>query len=51
MKASRWLWPSLLALCAFTGLVARLWNIDFDARQHLHPDELTQAATQELSHV
>ena len=31
-------WP-LLLLCAAVGLVGRLWNIDFDQRQHLPPDE------------
>ena len=35
----RWLWRSLLALVALVGLTARLWNLDFDQRQHLQPDE------------
>ena len=35
----RWLWPLLLVLCALVGLTARLWNVDFDQRQHLQPDE------------
>ena len=29
----------MLLLCAAVGLVGRLWNIDFDQRQHLPPDE------------
>lgn len=44
----RWLWPLLLTLVALVGLTARLWNLDFDQRQHLMPDErhwsLTSAA-------
>lgn len=39
-----WWWP-LLVLIAGLGLVARLWNIDFDQRQHLHPDERHWALT------
>ncbi|MCY7299124.1 MAG: DUF2298 domain-containing protein [Ilumatobacteraceae bacterium] len=35
----RWLWPLLLVLCALVGLTARLWNVDFDQRQQLQPDE------------
>ncbi len=31
-------WP-LVIVCALAGLTARLWNLDFDQRQHLHPDE------------
>jgi len=41
----RWLWPLLLALCAVVGLTARLWNLDFDQRQHLQPDERHWALT------
>ena len=37
-------WP-LIALCAALGLTLRLWNIDFDQRQHLHPDERFWALT------
>lgn len=33
-----WFWP-VLVLVALAGLVLRLWNVDFDQRQHLHPDE------------
>ena len=33
------MWPLLLAVCALVGLTARLWNLDFDQRQHLQPDE------------
>ena len=29
----------LVALVAVVGLTARLWNSNFDQRQHLHPDE------------
>jgi YYY domain-containing protein len=32
-------WHLLLVLCALVGLTARLWNLDFDQRQHLQPDE------------
>lgn len=42
----RW-WLALL-LIAVAGCVGRAWNLDFDDRQHLHPDErhwsLTSAA-------
>ena len=38
-------WWSLMLLVAALGLVARLWNIDFDQRQHLHPDERHWALT------
>lgn len=38
-------WGSLMLLIAGLGLVARLWNIDFDQRQHLHPDERHWALT------
>ncbi len=41
----RWAWPLLLALCAVVGLTARLWNLDFDQRQHLQPDERHWAFT------
>lgn len=41
----RWLWPLLLALVALGGLTARLWNLDFDQRQHLMPDERHWALT------
>ena len=27
------------ACCACSGCTARVWNLDFDQRQHLHPDE------------
>ena len=42
---SRRLWLLLLALCALVGLTARLWNLDFDDRQHLQPDERHWALT------
>jgi len=29
----------LVALCCVGGFVLRAWNLDFDQRQHLHPDE------------
>ena len=34
-----------MGVCAVVGLTARLWNIDFDQRQHLHPDERFWALT------
>ena len=39
------MWWLLLIVVAGVGLVARLWNIDFDLRQHLHPDERHWAQT------
>jgi YYY domain-containing protein len=41
---NRAFWP-LVVVCAVLGLTARLWNIDFDQRQHLHPDERFWALT------
>ena len=42
------MWWGLVVCVALVGFVARVWNIDFDQRQHLHPDErhwsLTSAA-------
>ncbi len=35
----------MVGVCALVGLTARLWNIDFDQRQHLHPDERFWALT------
>ena len=35
----------LLALVTLLGLAARLWNVDFDQRQHQHPDERFWAIT------
>ena len=32
-------WAVLVALCALFGLIGRLWNLDFDQRQHQQPDE------------
>lgn len=40
----RWWWPAVLAI-ALAGLVLRLWNVDHDQRQHLHPDERHWALT------
>lgn len=44
-------WWGLVVLVALVGFVARVWNLDFDQRQHLHPDErhwaLTSAALDE----
>ena len=37
-SVKRAFWP-LVVLIALLGLTARLWNLDFDQRQHLHPDE------------
>jgi YYY domain-containing protein len=34
-----------VALCALLGLTLRLWNLDFDQRQHQHPDERFWAMT------
>jgi hypothetical protein len=33
------LWWAALAALALVGLVGRCWRLDFDARQHQHPDE------------
>ena len=42
---------ALIAIIALAGLIGRLWNVDFDQRQHQHPDErfwaLTSAAMAE----
>jgi len=42
------LWWAAVVAVAVAGLVLRAWNLDFDQRQHLHPDErhwsLTAAA-------
>lgn len=35
----------LILVCAALGLTARLWNVDFDQGQHLHPDERFWAMT------
>ena len=35
----RWAWWVALGLVMVGGLVLRTWNLDFDDRQHLHPDE------------
>ena len=32
-------WALALALVMLLGFIARVWNLDFDQRQHLHPDE------------
>jgi len=37
-------WP-LVIVCALFGLIARVWNLDFDQQQHLHPDERFWALT------
>jgi YYY domain-containing protein len=37
-------WP-LVIVCAVFGLTLRVWNLDFDQRQHLHPDERFLALT------
>lgn len=43
-------WWAALAVIALAGTIGRAWNLDFDARQHQHPDErhwaLTSAALQ-----
>ncbi len=33
------LWWLLVVGCVIGGFVLRVWNLDFDERQHLHPDE------------
>lgn len=41
-RAARWrcrVWWGALALIVVVGFAARVWNIDFDQRQHMHPDE------------
>jgi YYY domain-containing protein len=43
-RAQQAFWP-LVVVCALLGLSARLWNLDFDQRQHLHPDERFWALT------
>jgi len=43
--AQRARWPALLLCCVLLGLVGRLWNLDFDQRQHLQPDERHWAIT------
>ncbi len=43
-KPARW-FGVLVAVVSVVGLVLRLWNIDFDQRQHLHPDERFWAIT------
>ena len=43
-RRDQWWW-ALLLVCAGLGFVARLWNLDFDQRQHLHPDERHWALT------
>jgi hypothetical protein len=46
-QRAAWWWAGV-ALCCLAGLLLRAWNLDFDDRQHLHPDErhwsLTSAA-------
>lgn len=42
-------WP-LAVIVAIGGLVLRLWNIDFDQRQHLHPDERFWSITSDAMH-
>lgn len=38
-RARRLAWRLLLAAIAVLGFALRTWNIDWDAGQHLHPDE------------
>lgn len=38
-RARRARWWALVALLAVVGVTLRLWRLDFDERQHLHPDE------------
>ena len=37
-RKDAWWWFAVGACCLF-GFVLRAWNLDFDERQHLHPDE------------
>ncbi len=36
---ARWLWWAAVVVISLVGLVGRAWNLDFDHRQHQHPDE------------
>ena len=40
----RWFWALLAGIAVF-GFVLRVWNLDFDQRQHLNPDERYWALT------
>lgn len=42
---TRRVFSALIAVIALAGLVGRLWNVDFDQRQHQHPDERFWALT------
>jgi hypothetical protein len=44
-------WWLLLTLIVLLGFVARVWNLDFDQRQHLHPDERHWALTSASLHA
>ena len=48
-RRTRWsrdhTYAAVIGLLAVLGLVARLWNVDFDHRQHQHPDERFWAIT------
>ncbi|MEZ5381181.1 MAG: DUF2298 domain-containing protein [Microthrixaceae bacterium] len=38
-------WWLMLGIVVVVGLIGRAWNLDFDQRQHLHPDERYWAIT------
>ncbi|MCB1029510.1 MAG: hypothetical protein KDB24_17290, partial [Microthrixaceae bacterium] len=38
-------WWLSLGMIVLAGLIGRAWNLDFDQRQHLHPDERSWAIT------
>ena len=43
-RSTQW-FRALVTIAALVGLVLRLWNVDFDQRQHQHPDERFWAIT------
>ena len=43
-RSNQW-FRVLVVVAAIVGLVLRLWNVDFDQRQHQHPDERFWAIT------
>ena len=44
LMSRRWFWALLAGIAVF-GFVLRVWNLDFDQRQHLNPDERYWALT------
>ena len=43
-RSNQW-FRALVVVAMIVGLVLRLWNVDFDQRQHQHPDERFWAIT------